>query len=98
MNGISLHVFDFDDTHLKTVIHPAGPVVSSLLALAAHRPISGREVLTSLVADIEAVIDIARGSPKKRERGAALGRARVVQLLYSKSHPELSLPKRANAK
>ena len=25
MNGISSHVFDFDDTHLKTVIHPAGP-------------------------------------------------------------------------
>ena len=33
MNGISSHVFDFDDTHLKTVIHPAGPVVSALLAL-----------------------------------------------------------------
>ena len=26
MNGIASHTFDFDDTHLKTVIHPAGPV------------------------------------------------------------------------
>ena len=25
MNGISSHVFDFDDTHLKTVIHPGRP-------------------------------------------------------------------------
>lgn len=25
MNGISSHVFDFDDTHLKTVIRPAWP-------------------------------------------------------------------------
>src|SRR5690349_3736642 len=30
MNGISSHVFDFDDTHLKTVIHPAGPVASAI--------------------------------------------------------------------
>src|SRR5208282_1243246 len=28
INGISSHVFDFDDTHLRTVIHPAGPVAS----------------------------------------------------------------------
>ena len=53
INGISSHVFDFDDTHLKTVIHPAGPVVSGLLALAEHRPMSGREFLASMVVGIE---------------------------------------------
>jgi 2-methylcitrate dehydratase PrpD len=26
VNGIASHVFDFDDTHLKTIIHPAGPI------------------------------------------------------------------------
>ena len=26
INGISSHVLDFDDTHLRTIIHPAGPV------------------------------------------------------------------------
>ena len=41
MNGISSHVFDFDDTHLKTVIHPAGPVASAILALSEYRPVSG---------------------------------------------------------
>jgi 2-methylcitrate dehydratase PrpD len=34
VNGITSHTFDFDDTHLKTIIHPAGPVASALLALA----------------------------------------------------------------
>src|SRR4051812_35088356 len=34
MNGMSSHVFDFDDTHLKTIIHPAGPVASGILPLA----------------------------------------------------------------
>jgi 2-methylcitrate dehydratase PrpD len=53
MNGMSSHVFDFDDTHLKTVIHPAGPVVSSILALAEYRPASGREFLNAMVLGIE---------------------------------------------
>jgi 2-methylcitrate dehydratase PrpD len=53
MNGISSHVFDFDDTHLKTVIHPAGPVVSALLALAEFRPQSGVDFLNALVLGVE---------------------------------------------
>jgi 2-methylcitrate dehydratase PrpD len=53
MNGISSHVFDFDDTHLKTVIHPAGPVVSALLALSEYRPVSGKDLLNAIVLGIE---------------------------------------------
>jgi 2-methylcitrate dehydratase PrpD len=53
MNGISSHVFDFDDTHLKTVIHPAGPVVSALLALAEHRPTPGNDFLNAMVIGVE---------------------------------------------
>src|SRR5437762_3333492 len=53
MNGISSHVFDFDDTHLKTVIHPAGPVVSALLALSEFRAISGKDFLNAIVLGIE---------------------------------------------
>ena len=53
MNGISSHVFDFDDTHLKTVIHPAGPVVSGLLALSEFRPMSGADFLHALILGVE---------------------------------------------
>jgi 2-methylcitrate dehydratase PrpD len=38
VNGVSSHIFDFDDTHLKTIIHPAGPVVSAILALTEYHP------------------------------------------------------------
>lgn len=70
MNGISSHVFDFDDTHLKTVIHPAGPVVSALLALAEHRPVSGRDFLTSMIAGIEAECRIGNAVyPAHYDRG-----------------------------
>jgi 2-methylcitrate dehydratase PrpD len=53
MNGISSHVFDYDDTHLKTVIHPAGPVVSGLLALSEHQPMSGADFLHAMILGIE---------------------------------------------
>jgi 2-methylcitrate dehydratase PrpD len=54
LNGISSHVLDFDDTHLRTIIHPAGPVVSAILALSEYRPISGSDFLHAMVLGIEA--------------------------------------------
>ena len=53
MNGISSHIFDFDDTHLKTVIHPAGPVASAILALAEYRRSPVAHFLHALVLGIE---------------------------------------------
>jgi len=54
INGISSHVLDFDDTHLRTVIHPAGPVLSAILALAEYQPVSGGDFLNAMVLGIEA--------------------------------------------
>jgi len=53
LNGISSHTFDFDDTHLKTIIHPAGPVASAALALAEHLGASGRALIDALVLGID---------------------------------------------
>lgn len=53
INGISSHVFDFDDTHLKTVIHPSGPVASALLALAEYRPMSGADFMHAFILGVE---------------------------------------------
>jgi len=53
INGITSHTFDFDDTHLKTIIHPAGPVCSALLSLAEHTGASGRQLIDALVIGID---------------------------------------------
>jgi 2-methylcitrate dehydratase PrpD len=53
LHGISSHTFDFDDTHLKTIIHPAGPVASAALALAEHLGSSGRALVDALVLGID---------------------------------------------
>jgi 2-methylcitrate dehydratase PrpD len=53
INGVSSHIFDYDDTHLKTIIHPAGPVVSAILALAQMEPVEGSDFLNALVLGVE---------------------------------------------
>ena len=59
INGMSAHVLDFDDTHLRTLLHPSVPVASALLALAERRPLSGREFLTAFIAGVEIECRIA---------------------------------------
>jgi 2-methylcitrate dehydratase PrpD len=70
MNGISSHVLDFDDTHQKTIIHPAAPVLPAILALAEYRPLSGSDFLTALVLGAEVECRIGNMSyPKHYETG-----------------------------
>lgn len=55
INGIASHIDDYDDTHLETIIHPAGPVASALLAVSEWQgPVTGEEFLTAFVAGVEA--------------------------------------------
>ena len=53
LNGVSSHIFDYDDTHLKTIIHPAGPVASAILALAEMQRVNGKDFLNALVLGVE---------------------------------------------
>ena len=70
VNGISSHVLDYDDTHLKTIIHPAGPVASALLALAEMRPMSGRDLMTALIVGVEVECRIGNSVyPEHYDRG-----------------------------
>ena len=92
VNGISSHTFDFDDTHLKTIIHPAGPVASALLALAEHSGASGRQLIDALVLGIDVSCRIGNVMyPEHYDRGwhitgstgmlgAAAGCARLLGL------------------
>lgn len=55
VNAVSANLLDYDDTHLRTVIHPSAPVAPAALALAETRPLTGAQVLTAfaLGAEIE---------------------------------------------
>lgn len=70
LNGISSHVLDYDDTHLKTVIHPGGPVLSAILALAEYQPVNGRDFLHAMVLGVEAECRIGNAVyPAHYDRG-----------------------------
>jgi len=53
VNGVSSHVFDFDDTHARA-IHPSAPVYPALLALAEWKGISGADLVHAFVVGVEA--------------------------------------------
>ncbi len=53
INGIASNILDYDDTHLRTVMHPTVPVAAALCALAEHRPVTGAQFLQAFVLGIE---------------------------------------------
>jgi 2-methylcitrate dehydratase PrpD len=53
LNAAGANVFDFDDTHVATAIHPTAPVAPALLALAELRPVTGADLLAALVLGVE---------------------------------------------
>ena len=58
MNGISSHVYDFDDTTPKNYMHPTSPVASALFAYASANSVSGRDFMQAFVAGFEAEMRI----------------------------------------
>ena len=53
VNCLASAAHAFDDTHLATITHPTGPVISALLALAERQPLSGEEFLAALMLGME---------------------------------------------
>ncbi len=70
LNAASANVFDFDDTHIPTVIHPTAPVAPALFALAERRRISGQALLHAFVLGVETECRIGNSvSPSHYRRG-----------------------------
>jgi 2-methylcitrate dehydratase PrpD len=53
VNAMSANIFDFDDTHPATIIHPTAPVMPALFALAETRPIDGAALLRAFILGAE---------------------------------------------
>jgi 2-methylcitrate dehydratase PrpD len=54
MNGISSHVYDYDDTTPKNYIHPSSPVASALFAHASANRVSGLDFVHAFILGFEA--------------------------------------------
>lgn len=60
INGAAGHALDYDDVNLAMGGHPTAPVLPAVLALAEHRRLPGRELLTAFLAGYEAECRIGR--------------------------------------
>lgn len=54
INGVMTHVLDFDDTHIPTILHPSGPSLCAVMAVAQARGASGQDALAAFVLGVEA--------------------------------------------
>lgn len=92
LNGMAIHVEDFDDTHLPTVLHPGAPTVPAALAAAELMNASGTQLLEGVVAGVEVASRVGNGlGPGHFDRGwhvtgtvghlaAAVAAGRVLRL------------------
>jgi 2-methylcitrate dehydratase PrpD len=94
INCLASAAHAFDDTHLATITHPTGPVISALLALAEQQPIRGEDFLAALLIGMEiecrlSTVIVAPGTGSSggwyitgvtRSIGAATAVGRVLKL------------------
>lgn len=59
MNGISSHVYDYDDTTPKNYCHPSSPIASALFACASAHPVRGRDFVEAFIYGFEASSRVA---------------------------------------
>jgi 2-methylcitrate dehydratase PrpD len=59
MNGISSHVYDYDDTTPKNYSHPTSPVASALFSYASANRVSGRDFMLAFILGFEAESRVA---------------------------------------
>lgn len=70
VNAIGGNLLDYDDTHLRTVIHPTAPVAPVVFALAEQRGLSGADALHAFILGAEVECRIGNAvSPGHYDRG-----------------------------
>lgn len=70
INAVGGNLFDYDDTHLRSVIHPTAPVAPAALALAEQRGLTGAAMLHAFLLGAEVACRIGNAvSPGHYARG-----------------------------
>lgn len=70
LNCISSSVYTFDDTHAEAIVHPTGPVVSAVFALAEWHGNSGADALLALCLGIEIECRLSKAISVPPARGS----------------------------
>lgn len=94
VNTLSSSINTNDDTHAQAIVHPAGPIMAAVLAVADRQKVSGRDLFAAFVLGVEMVCRLSKSisvAPAKGDMawsqtgitcgfGAALAAARLLGL------------------
>jgi 2-methylcitrate dehydratase PrpD len=69
MNGLATSVYSYDDTHADAIVHPAGPVMAAVMALAERNPAAGKDVLTAFALGVEIICRLSKAVSVAPARG-----------------------------
>ena len=70
VNAAAITAYDYDDTHLRTVIHPSAPVAGALFAMAGEKSVAGVDFLHAFVLGVETACRIGNAvSPGHYAKG-----------------------------
>jgi 2-methylcitrate dehydratase PrpD len=60
INTLSSSINAFDDTHAEAIVHPSGPIMAAVLAVAEIQPVTGAEALAAFMLGVEAVCRLSK--------------------------------------
>jgi 2-methylcitrate dehydratase PrpD len=53
LNTLASSIYTYDDTHARAIVHPAGPIMGGVLAIADRQAVTGAQMLTAFILGIE---------------------------------------------
>jgi 2-methylcitrate dehydratase PrpD len=94
LNTLASSIATNDDTHAEAIVHPSGPVMAAVLAVAERRTVTGADALAAFIVGVEVVCRLSKAvsvAPAKGSIawsqtgiccgvGAAVAAARLMRL------------------
>jgi 2-methylcitrate dehydratase PrpD len=62
MNGVLIHGLDYDDTHIRAIVHPTASALTCALGVAEQLGRSGRDLLAAYILGVEIVTRIGNAA------------------------------------
>ncbi len=60
INTLASSIYTYDDTHAEAVVHPGGPVLAAVLAVAERQSVSGKAALAAFILGVEVVCRLSK--------------------------------------
>ena len=60
INTLASSIATNDDTHAEAIVHPSGPVMAAVLAVAEQKTVTGAELLTAFTLGVEVVCRLSK--------------------------------------